>query len=118
MTTPRERVVRFTGGASTHAIMNLFVMMPNIKDLYLTQSMISDTFLQPDLPSHTKLFPSLRRLCLGKFTLQNDDWRPLIAYLIHQTSGGQVISLMLRGPPVPPEVAREIEGLVDEFCPG
>ena len=118
--TPRERVVRFVGGPSVHAMRDLLVAMPNIEDLYLTQSVISDTFLQPDPLSNTKFPPSLRRLCLDYFTLQNDnDWRPLIVYLIHQTSGGQKVSLRLnRGgsaPPVPPEVVGEIEGLADEF---
>jgi len=113
--TPRDRVVKFTGGASTRAIMDVFVTMPNIKDLYLIQSVVSDTFLQQDPPSHAKSFPSLGHLCLDDFTLQDDDdWRSLIAYLTRQTSGGQVISLRLRGkhPPIPPEVVREIEGLV------
>jgi len=69
--TPRERVVRFTGGPSVHAMRDLLVAMPNIEDLYLMQSVISDTFLRPvaDPLSNTKLLPSLRRLCLDDFTL-------------------------------------------------
>ena len=115
---PREHVVKFTGAASGHAMGNLFATMPNIEDLYLTHSVISDTFLRPDPLSHTKLLPSLRHLCLDYFSLQNhDDWSPLIVYLTHQTSGGQVISLRLCGKyaPIPPEVARKVEGLVDEL---
>ena len=115
---PRERVVDFTGGLRSHDMRDLLVSMPGIENLNLTGPIVSDTFLQLDLLSHTKLLPSLRHLCLDYFTLQNyDDWSPLITYLKHQTSGGQVISLQFRGkyPPIPPEVAREIEGLVEDF---
>ena len=114
---PQEHVVGFTGRLSTRAMTDLAVTMPNIEDLYLTGLVISDTFLRPDPPSRTKLLPSLRRLSLGYLTLQNDDWTPLINYLTHQTSGGQVISLRLCGGRnlVPPDVAREIEKLVQEF---
>jgi len=82
---------------------------------------ILDMFLRPDPLSNTKLLPSLRHLRLDYFALQNnDDWRPLIAYLTHQTSGGQLMSLRLcrKRPPIPPEVAREMEGLVDKFIIG
>ena len=51
--------------------------------------------------------------------LKSDDsnWGHLIAYLAHQTSGGQMISLEVIGdsPCVPPEVVNEVEGLVEEF---
>ena len=116
--TPRERVVGFAGGLGTRTMRDLVATMPNIKDLSLADSVVSDVFLQPDPPSRAKLLPSLRRLFLGRFTLQNDhDWSPLINYLTHQRSGGQAISLRLSGdqPPVPPEVARVIEDLVEEF---
>ena len=118
---PRERVVGFTGRLSTHVMKDLAVTMPNIEDLCLVGSVISDVFLRPDPPFHTKLLPSLRRLCLDDFTLQNDDdWNPLIVYIAHQTSAGQAISLRLDGEhvPVPPEVEREIEDLVEEFNVG
>ena len=116
--TPREHVVGLAWELSIQAMRDLATTMPNIEDLYLMGSVVSDPFLQPDPPSHAKLFSSLRRLCLGYFNLQNDgDWSPLIDYLIHQTSGGQAISLRLcRGHvPVPPGVIREMEGLVKEF---
>ena len=115
---PLEHVVYFIGGFSPDAMRDLLVAMPNIEYLNLEGSAVSDTFLHPDPVSHTKLLPSLRHLCLCRLTLQNDDdWSPLVAYLTHQTSGGQVISLRLCGgcPPLPPEVVREIEGLVEEF---
>lgn len=119
MVTPREHVVYFRGELSMCAVRGLLIAMPNIEDLHLIQSVLSDTFLQPYPLSHTKLLPSLRRLYLDYFTLENnDDWAPLMAYLTHQTSGGQTVSLrLLRGgsTPIPPEVVREIEGLVEEF---
>jgi len=99
-------------------VRGLLASMSNIEDLYLVQSVVSDSFLQPDPPSRMKLLPSLRRLCLSYFTLQDDDdWTPLMDYITHQTSGGQVVSLKLRGehPPIPPEVVKKIEGLVEEF---
>jgi len=115
--TPRERVVEYTGGPNLGVTMDLPVAMPNVENLYFVRSMITDTFLQPGQLSHTKLLPSLRHLYLDQPILRNGNWRPLITYLAHQTSGGQVISLRLRGnrPLVPPKAVREIEGLVDEF---
>lgn len=116
--TPREYVVGFTGGLSAHAMRDLVITVPNIEDLNLTRPVVSDTFLQPDPPSRTKLLPSLRRLCLSFFTLQyDDDWSSLTNYLIHQTLGGKSISLRLcrEHPPIPPEIASKIEDLVEEF---
>jgi len=117
---PRERVVEFTWGPDWDVMkeIDVPVTMESVENLYLLRPMISGTFLRPDRLSLTKRLPSLRHLYLDRPTLRNDDdWRPLIAYLTHQTSGGQAISLVLRRrrPPVPLEVVREIEGLVDEF---
>ena len=119
--TPREHVVGLTGWLSTHTTRDLIVTMPNLEYLYLVGSVVSDMFLQPDPPSLRKFLPSLRILCLGCFTLQNDDdWGPLINYLAHQTSGGQAISLRLYAEPgpIPPEVVKRIEDLVEEFSLG
>jgi len=117
--TPRENVVKLTGGASVCAMGSLLIATPNIVDLYLIQSVVTDTFLRLGPFSHTKLLPSLRHLCLDYFALpNNDDWSPLKVYLIHwQTSSGQTISLRLCGKhaPIPPNVVEEIEGLVDEL---
>lgn len=118
---PREHVVTFRGGPCEHTMRDLLVTIPNVEDLHLTQSVVSDGFLQPDPLSYTKLFPSLRRLSLNCFTLQNNaDWISLITYLIHRTSGGKAISLRLCGthPPIPPKAVREIEGLVDGLSLG
>ena len=118
--TPQEHVVEFAWGFNSGSLreIDLPFAMPNVEKLCLLGSVISGPFLQPDQPPHTKLLPSLRHLYLHHPTLKiDDDWGPLTAYLAHQTSGGQAISLKLRKdrPPVPPEVVREIEGLVDEF---
>ena len=116
---PGEQVVYFRGELSTRAARDMLVAMPNIENLYLIQSVVSDMFLQPDPLSPTKLLPSLRRLYLDYFTLRNDDdWTPLIAYLTRQTSGGQAVSLrLIRGgsTPIPPEVVRDMQGLVQEL---
>jgi len=110
---PREHVVGFTGEPNIHAVRDLPVTIPNDENLYIVGSEISNTFLQPDPLSNTNLLPSLQHLCLDYFTPQNDDdWGPLMAYLTHQTSGGQAISL------ISPEVVRVIESLVDEFLLG
>jgi len=120
---PRECVVDFSAALNTHTVKDLLITMPNVEGLYLRESVVSDMFLQLDPPSHKKLLPSLQRLNLDYLTLpSDDDWSPLITYLIHQTSGGQAISFKLCGehPPVPPEVVEEIESLVEEFnleCP-
>ena len=118
---PREHVVKFTGGPNIPTVRDLPITMPNVESLHLVCSVISDRFLRPDPFSDAKLLPSLRHLYLYHFTLQNDDdWGPLITYLTHQASGDQTFSLLLceRYPPVPPEVVREIENLVDEFTLG
>ena len=115
---PQDRVVEFKWGPNWGLMeeVDLPIAMPNVENLYLLTPVISDTFLRPNQLSHTKLLPSLRHLYLGNPTLQNgDDWRPLLDYLAHQTSGGQAISLGLEGkrPRIPLEVVREIERLVD-----
>ena len=76
-TAPPDHVVEFTGGPSIRALKDVPVAMPNVENLYLVAPVISDTFLQPDPLSNAKLLPSLQRLYLDHFTLQNDDdWNP------------------------------------------
>ena len=117
--TPRENVVRFAPSLGLHATMDIVATIPNIEHLELVGSMAYDVLFQPHLPSWTTLLPSLRSLCLVRFAPKDDgDWRPLINYLIHQTSGGQTISLRLCEGHIPPEVVKEIEGLVEEFSLG
>jgi len=112
--TPRERVVDFAVQADADAVRALLAIMPNIESLYLIRWGVPKSDPLPTM----KLLPSLRHLCLDHFILPtSDDWRPLIAYLSRQSSGGQLISFRLRwSRTVPPEaVVREIEALVEEF---
>lgn len=119
---PRENVVHFGGDLGPRAMRDLSVTTPKIEYLSIYPSLLVKVF-QLDPLSNTKPFPSLRRLCLESFSLRdNNDWKSLCwesltTYLIHQTSGGQAISLWLREehPPIPPDVAKKIESLVEEF---
>ena len=114
---PKESAVDFTVRLDAHATRDLLATMPNIENLCLSGLVGFDAFLQPAPLPGTKLLPSLRRLCLEYFSLKNNNWKPLIAFLTHQTSAGQTVSLRLHGgyPPLPPEAVTEIEGIVDEF---
>ena len=71
--------------------------------------------IRTDPHAHTKLLPSLHSLTLWDVTA-DAGWRQLVDYLVHQKPVCQVISirLELKGgcSSVPPEVAKEIEGLV------
>jgi len=118
--TPREQVVYFGGDLSMEAVRGIVPTMPELKQLHLTSAVLSDRFLQPDPKgplANTKLLPSLRHLHLEDIVLDDDDWSPLLPYLAHQTSGGQVISLTLSGEPahVCKDVVKDIKGLVEEF---
>ena len=119
---PLDRVVSFNAN-DAHQMKPpeaLFFMMPNIETLYLSEVEVSKGFLQPnpDGPhANKKLLPSLRSLLLEDVTLGDDDWSHLAAYLAHQTSDNQIISLEMFGdsPHMPPKVVDEIKGLVEEF---
>ena len=117
---PREKVVYFGGDLSMAAVRGIVPTMPEIKELHLTSAVLSDMFLQPDPDgplANTKLLPSLRHLRLEDIVLDDHDWSPLLPYLAHQTSSGQVISLTLSGEPIHvcKDVMNDIKGLVDEF---
>ena len=124
---PQERVVSFNANAALHMKPpeEVFFMMPNIETLYLSDVEVSKGFLQPnpDGPhANMKLLPSLRSLRLEDVTLDDDDgndddWGYLTAYLAHQTSDNQIISLEVLGdlPHMPPGVVDKIRGLVKEF---
>jgi hypothetical protein len=119
--TPRERVswLRLRTKFPVNRMEDLLVAMPNIDTLRLSKVALSKGFLQPnpDGPhANTKLLPSLRYLDLHNVTLTDGDWGHLTAYLAHQTSNSQVISLQASGRSyMGPEVMSEIEGLVEEF---
>ena len=117
---PREPVVSFIADGRMKLPEELYLTMPNIESLRLFNVELSDRFLQPDPRgpcAHMKFFPSLRSLCLEDIDLDDNDWGHLIAYLTHQTSGGQIISLELFAdfPCLTPEMVDEVEGLVGNF---
>ena len=96
----------------------LFIAMSNIETLRLRDVSLRKGFLQPDPTgphANVKLLPSLRNLQLDVVTVPS--WRPLVDYLVHQTSNHQAISLKLEcfSCKVPLEVIKEVEGLVGEF---
>ncbi|KAF9782958.1 hypothetical protein BJ322DRAFT_185346 [Thelephora terrestris] len=115
---PGEYVVSLKGTGNLNVIKEAVTAMPNIRRLQLVDVPLSDGFLQPDpCGSHanTKLLPSLRYLHLHDTVAK--DWRPLIPYLIHQTSGGQAVSLRITGESVDicPSVMERIKELVEEL---
>lgn len=121
--TPRESVVCLGGDLGMDAVRGIAPSMPGIQELRLNGALLFDGFLQPDPdepPGNMKLFPSLRRVHLEDIVLKDDDWGPLLPYLAHQTSGGQVISLTISGGRIHicKDVVKDIKGLVDEFVLG
>ena len=117
---PREQVVRVDAALDVGPPEELFLMMPNIEALNLCDVELSEGFLQPNpdgLHANTKLLPSLETLWLWDPFLYDDDWSHLTTYLAHQTSDDQTISLAIFGdiPYMPPDVANEIKGLVEDF---
>ena len=119
---PQESVVSFTAELDMKIPDELLFAMPNINTLNICGVKLTKGFLRsnPDVPQpdpKTKLLPSLRSLLLGDITLDDGNWDHLTTYLAHQTSDDQIISLRVFGdvPHIPPEVANEIEDLVEEF---
>ncbi|KAF9783516.1 hypothetical protein BJ322DRAFT_1110410 [Thelephora terrestris] len=121
--TPQERVYSLDTNLSSTQMEDLLLAMPNIETLRLFNVVLSKGFLRPnpDGPhAKTNLLPSLRSLYLEDVVLINDSWRPLKEYLVHLASDGQAIYLNLEGgsPHICREVAKELEGLVEDFsCP-
>jgi len=118
--TPREYVVFLDTNLDIKLSEELFLMMPSIETLRLSDAELSEGFLQPnpDGPhANRKLFPSLRSLYLEHVNLDDNNWDHLITYLAHQTSDGQIVSLEVLGdsPYMPPDVVDEVAGLVEEF---
>ena len=121
MSIPRlERVGDLHTNLPSRKLEDLLIAMPNIETLNLSSVKMSEGFLQPNPNepyAESKLLPSLKSLRLGTVALCNHDWGPLKAYLGHQTSDGQAVSLKITGdiPHMCPLVATEIENLVGEF---
>jgi len=115
---PQESIVDFE--TDLPVTEEIILTMPNLEVLYLIRPVVSHRFLLPDPRgpnAHNKLLPSLRRLYLKDARAVDDNWYPLITYLIHQTCGNQAVSLELFGDGVHvcPEVIERIEGLVEEL---
>jgi len=117
---PREHVLDFEDTGGKKLPEELYFMMPNIETLRISNAKLVEGFLQPNPGgprANTKLFPSLRSLCLRRVFLCDDDWDHLAKYLAHQTSGGQTISIDIGGYSSCPrrEVVDEIGGMVERF---
>ena len=115
-----ERVGDLHTNLPSRELEDLLIAMPNIETLTLSSMKMSEGFLRPNPNgpyAESKLLPSLHSLRLDGLAPSDSDWGPLKAYLGHQTSDGQVISLEITGdtPHMCPEVATEIENLVGEF---
>ena len=98
---PQERVRHFYTTIPAEKLGCLLVGMPNIECLWFDNVIMSEGFLQPksDGPhASKKLLPSLRVLCLTDIVATASKlWGPLKAFLVHQTSDGQSVSLRIRG---------------------
>ena len=119
-TIPGEHVVRFDADLGVIPPEELFLMMPNIEALRLSDVDLYEGFLQPNPNgphANTKLLPSLESLCLQDPFPVDGDWIHLMTYLTHQTSDGQIISLEMFGRIhyMSPELVSDIKGLVKEF---
>ena len=141
---PQEHVASMDMMYTPEVQEELFLAMPNIEHLYLCDVTLSDGFLQPnpDGPhANMKLLPSLQSLCLEDVTVGDEDedgdgdededgdegggegdgggkntnWEPLKAYLAHQTSEGQNISLEVISDDLTLQVVKEIKDLVGKF---
>ena len=117
---PGEHVASFDFDSYMELPEGVFSMMPNIETLHLTGAKLSEGFLQPKPGgprANTKLLPSLRSLHLQDMNLDDDDWGPLVTYLVNQTSDNQIISLEVTGyyPRMDQEVVYEIAHLVEAF---
>ena len=116
---PSENVTSLEVVDSIRVPEDLLVAMRNIETLRLCNPMLSSRFLQPDPKgphANTKLLPSLRFLHLENVTASDATWEPLVTYLVHQTSKGQIISLQVSSfLSISRGVMEEIRDLVDTF---
>ena len=115
---PQESIVSFETDLSVTE--EVAVAMHRIEALHLVDPVILDGFLLPDPNgpnAHKKLLPSLRWLYLENLDAAYDRCDSLVTYLVHQTSGDQVILLSMfgEGVHVCSESIKRIEGLVEEF---
>jgi hypothetical protein len=104
---PQAYVVAFRVNCRMDIPEELFVAMPNIELLVLSEVTLSSGFLLPNPEgphANTSLLPSLRSLWITH--VQADAvWEALTTFLAHQTSCGRLISLHIDlSPRMPPEV--------------
>jgi hypothetical protein len=119
--TPVDYVVYFGGELSMDEIRRIAPTMPQVQELHLVGARLADRFLRSDSGGpldEEKLFPSLQRLHLEDANFGGDEsWGALLSYLVHQTSGGQRISLAISGLPrhICKDVVAAVESLVEEL---
>jgi hypothetical protein len=117
---PRERVVYFKTDLRMGVVEELLIAMDNVESLHLISPVVSEGFMLPNPNgpnAHKKLLPSLQRLYLEQARTSDCNWDPLIAYLAHQTSGNQAISLNVSGDVlhICSGLVKQIDDLVEEF---
>jgi hypothetical protein len=116
---PQESIISFRTDLS---VTEGVVAMPNLEALYLFRPVVSDGFLLPDPNgpnADKKLLPSLQQLYLEAAKVEDNNWDPLVTYLVHQTSGDQVISrveVFGQGVHVCLKVLERMVGLVKHLC--
>jgi hypothetical protein len=117
---PVEHVVYFEGDMSMELARASVSLMPNIQELRLINPNLDDGVLQldPKGPLGKKnLLPALQHLHLDDVITDDRSWRPLLPYLIHQTSDGQRISFTITGrrEHICKDLVKDMRGLVDEL---
>jgi hypothetical protein len=117
---PQERVCHLRTSFPPAEFEDLLINMSKIETLEVVDVELSEGFLQPNPDGpHSKsiLLPSLRSLHLTRVSLTDRNWDPLVAFLRHQTSVGQPISLSVLGTGrhMCLGVAKEIRDLVEGF---
>ena len=104
--------MQHTPGASEEFL----ATMSKVTSLWLETVTVSDGFLQLD-PSRPhpgqEFLPALESLNLISVDAEDDNWQPLINYLVDKNSDGKAVWLSMTSRfRVPPEVIRKIKGLV------
>ena len=115
---PSEHVVCLEVNMDPDAVEKIISIMPNAQELTIMNNESPDGLPRPALDGPfvgMKLFPSPRYLHLYDFG--GRYWSSLASYLIHQTSGGQVISLRVAGEPVRicPHLVESVRNVVEEL---
>ena len=111
---PREHAACLEVDTDPDAVKEIIHTMPNIQELVLMNIRFPEGFLQPaqDGPLPARNFSHHCDTCISTLTGPS-----LVSYLVHQTSGGQVISLRIAGGPlyICPHVVESIRNVVEEL---